>query len=772
LSTKTVRSHPHSPLPDAITPRANAPVLPTHTHSELLKNLVLSGFTDLEVIDLDTIDVSNLNRQFLFRKKDVGAPKSLVAKDSVLRFNPNAGIQITSHLGNVKDPALFNADFVRGFSCVANALDNISARKHVNQICAAAQVPLMEAGSTGYEGQTNVHLGHVCECYQCLPKAAPKKHPICTIRSTPSKPVHCIEWAKHLFCLLFGNPEDSMLAGGGGADEDAAAVAAEAGEGAAATGADAGAAAPAGAAGEKEEADSAATDYLARDARIQASYARPDCTDPAALDGAALRAYGERVFGAWFDAEIQNKMTKKVYKTATHTPTPVRLSAIGGDIAAVGNPTAELMGGGGSVLHSRVWTVAESAAVFFECVRQAYATEDYRNNIGTIPFDKDDKLALDFVTAASNLRSHVFGIPMQSPFSVKQIAGNIVHAIATTNAIIAGLETLEVMKVCADPNNHLIRAAKRREMEARQGSSALSADDIADRVAAMKAESDAYIMAKCKATFIYLTPNRRGMVLGGGRLCKPKESCDACRNALATVTLDTNKCTLQTFVDVALKGKLGFVEPSFLCGNDAEKIFDYPDDYYDAPQGEEAMGATVVSQLPGSGGLYPGAVVLVREEENPEIEANVVVRHKDAAEFDAGKFPEMVQVEFTEAQRQRRADNGPKTLARKKREAEAKAAEEEKKKKKAEAVAAGGGGGGGGGSGDGKVIRGFVDDDGVMEIEDDDEIMILEEDDDCEEGKSNGAAAVAAESSSRKRDFESGMAADGTPAFKRARTPE
>ena len=115
----------HATHPAATPPHTHTP---THTHhalislrSELLKNLVLSGFTDLEVIDLDTIDVSNLNRQFLFRKKDVGAPKSLIAKDSVLRFNPSSGIQITSHLGNVKDPALFNADYVRGFSCVANA---------------------------------------------------------------------------------------------------------------------------------------------------------------------------------------------------------------------------------------------------------------------------------------------------------------------------------------------------------------------------------------------------------------------------------------------------------------------------------------------------------------------------------------------------------------------------------------------------------------------------------------------------------------------------
>ena len=68
---------------------------------ELLKNLILSGktymielklsivlgFTNLVVIDLDTIDVSNLNRQFLFQKQHVGKSKSLVAKESVLKLS-------------------------------------------------------------------------------------------------------------------------------------------------------------------------------------------------------------------------------------------------------------------------------------------------------------------------------------------------------------------------------------------------------------------------------------------------------------------------------------------------------------------------------------------------------------------------------------------------------------------------------------------------------------------------------------------------------------
>ena len=64
-----------------------------------------------------------------------------------------------------------------------------------------------------------------------------------------------------------------------------------------------------------------------------------------------------------------------------------------------------------------------------------------------ITFDKDDEDCLDFVTASANLRSIIFGIDTKSRFDVKQIAGNIIPAIATTNAIVAGLCVLESFKV-------------------------------------------------------------------------------------------------------------------------------------------------------------------------------------------------------------------------------------------------------------------------------------------------------------------------------------
>jgi len=174
---------------------------------ELLKNLVMSGFKNIEIIDLDTIDLSNLNRQFLFQKQHIGKSKSKVARQSALEFNPN--VNIVAHHANIKDPQ-FNIKWFKSFDIVMNALDNLDARRHVNTMCLAANVPLIESGTSGYLGQATVIEKNVTECFECQPKPTPKTFPICTIRSTPSAPIHCIVWAKnYLFAELFGKSEDS-----------------------------------------------------------------------------------------------------------------------------------------------------------------------------------------------------------------------------------------------------------------------------------------------------------------------------------------------------------------------------------------------------------------------------------------------------------------------------------------------------------------------------------------------------------------------------------
>lgn len=160
---------------------------------ELLKNLVLLGFGEIHVVDLDTIDLSNLNRQFLFRHEHIKKSKALVAKETAAKFNPR--VKIEAHHANIKE-SHFNVEWFRGFNIVYNALDNMDARRHVNKMCLAADVPLVESGTTGFNGQVQVIKKGVTACYDCTPKDAPKSFPVCTIRSTPSQPIHCIVWGK------------------------------------------------------------------------------------------------------------------------------------------------------------------------------------------------------------------------------------------------------------------------------------------------------------------------------------------------------------------------------------------------------------------------------------------------------------------------------------------------------------------------------------------------------------------------------------------------
>ena len=101
----------------------------------MLKNLVQVGFGDITIIDLDTIDLSNLNRQFLFQKQHVKRPKALVAKETASRFNPS--VKIDAIHGNIKEPQ-YDVDWFKSFDLVTNALDNLGEQslQRVGQIMA------------------------------------------------------------------------------------------------------------------------------------------------------------------------------------------------------------------------------------------------------------------------------------------------------------------------------------------------------------------------------------------------------------------------------------------------------------------------------------------------------------------------------------------------------------------------------------------------------------------------------------------------------------
>ena len=72
-----------------------------------------------------------------------------VAKESAGRFNKN--VKIEAYHANIKE-ARFNIEWYKQFEVVFNALDNADARRHVNKMCIAADVPLVDGGTTGFLG--------------------------------------------------------------------------------------------------------------------------------------------------------------------------------------------------------------------------------------------------------------------------------------------------------------------------------------------------------------------------------------------------------------------------------------------------------------------------------------------------------------------------------------------------------------------------------------------------------------------------------------------
>ncbi|KAI6090225.1 hypothetical protein F4821DRAFT_38766 [Hypoxylon rubiginosum] len=167
---------------------------------EILKNLALSGFKDIHVIDMDTIDISNLNRQFLFRKDDVGKFKAEVAARFVEKRV--RGVKITPHNCRIQE---FDEDFYMQFQLVVCGLDSIEARRWINATLVNmvdmddqdSLKPLIDGGTEGFKGQTRVVFPTLTPCIECqldlyTPRAAV---PLCTLATIPRQPEHCIEWA-------------------------------------------------------------------------------------------------------------------------------------------------------------------------------------------------------------------------------------------------------------------------------------------------------------------------------------------------------------------------------------------------------------------------------------------------------------------------------------------------------------------------------------------------------------------------------------------------
>ncbi|KAG0656929.1 hypothetical protein C6P46_006759 [Rhodotorula mucilaginosa] len=182
---------------------------------EMLKNWSMMGLATgdkghVYVTDLDTIEKSNLNRQFLFRPKDVGSFKSEAARRAVTEMNPSleGKIEIFKLAVGPDTENTFGDSFFDSIDCVTNALDNVAARQYMDQRCVYYEKPLLESGTLGTKGNVQVVLPHVTESYSSSQDPPEKSHPSCTIKNFPNQIEHTIAWAKERFEEYFEKPAE------------------------------------------------------------------------------------------------------------------------------------------------------------------------------------------------------------------------------------------------------------------------------------------------------------------------------------------------------------------------------------------------------------------------------------------------------------------------------------------------------------------------------------------------------------------------------------
>ncbi|RKP13279.1 hypothetical protein BJ684DRAFT_22839 [Piptocephalis cylindrospora] len=165
---------------------------------EILKNLLMSGVRNVDVIDMDTVDVSNLNRQFLFRPKDVGRPKAVAAAE-FLQARTSLGeetLKVTPHYCKIQDK---DEAFYASFHLVICGLDSVEARRWINGMLVdlvdpqnpESIKPLIDGGTEGFKGQARVIIPGSSSCYECsLDILTPQRtYPICTLANTPPWPL-------------------------------------------------------------------------------------------------------------------------------------------------------------------------------------------------------------------------------------------------------------------------------------------------------------------------------------------------------------------------------------------------------------------------------------------------------------------------------------------------------------------------------------------------------------------------------------------------------
>ncbi|KAF8665805.1 hypothetical protein AX16_000249 [Volvariella volvacea WC 439] len=432
---------------------------------EMLKNWSMIGLASgpngvIHVTDLDTIEKSNLNRQFLFRQKDLGKFKSEVAAVAVADMNPDLTGKIIAKQEPVGPTTedVYDENFFQSIDGVTNALDNVKARLYMDQRCVFYRKPLLESGTLGTKGNTQVVIPNLTESYGSSQDPPEKETPSCTIKNFPNAINHTIEWSRTQFDNLFVKPAQAVNAYLSEPNylENTLKYS-----------------------GQQKEQVEQIVSYLVTNkpltfeecivwARLQferdynndirqllfslpkdavTSTGQPfwsgpkrapdplifNPNDPLHLDY-IIAAANLHAFNYGLRGETDPAVFRKVLETVI---VPEFTPKSGVKIQVNDNePVAQAAAADEGDLQSITAKLPAPSSL-----------AGYR--MTPVEFEKDDDTNhhIDFITAASNLRATNYGITIADRHTTKQIAGKIIPAIATTTSLVTGLVCLELYKV-------------------------------------------------------------------------------------------------------------------------------------------------------------------------------------------------------------------------------------------------------------------------------------------------------------------------------------
>ncbi|HOQ43358.1 MAG: Molybdopterin-synthase adenylyltransferase [Deltaproteobacteria bacterium ADurb.Bin151] len=127
-------------------------------------DLAAAGVGFLRLADNDRVELSNLNRQFLFRPDDIGREKTLAAMERLHLLNPE--IQVEG-ISQTIDNETIN-ELVKDIDLIVDAMDNFATRFILNQAAFSRHLPMIHGAVRGFFGQATTLIPGKTGCLQCF----------------------------------------------------------------------------------------------------------------------------------------------------------------------------------------------------------------------------------------------------------------------------------------------------------------------------------------------------------------------------------------------------------------------------------------------------------------------------------------------------------------------------------------------------------------------------------------------------------------------------